>query len=130
MDKEGWEIKTDIKMKSQNIPDKLAYSLNEVSRITQIDSKIIQAWEQEFYFLNAGQTSSGDKIFRKKDLEIILRLKELVENQGLTLAGAKRKIQEEFNLKRTAPARPDRLIKILYQVREQLKEIASTLEKE
>lgn len=110
--------------------DKLAYRLDEISRITRLDPKIIDTWEKEFYFLHAGQTSSGHKIFRKKDLNIILRLKELLENQGLTLAGAKRKIEEEFGIKKSVPVHPDRLKKILFQVREQLKELAASLEKE
>lgn len=108
----------------------MAYSLNEVSRITQISPKVIETWEKEFFFLNAGQNSSGQKIFRKKDLDILLRLKELLEKQGLTLAGAKRKIQEEFDVKGAAPVNPDRLKKMLSQIREQLKDIASSLEKE
>lgn len=108
----------------------MAYSLNEVSRITEISPKVIETWEKELYFLNAGQNSSGQKIFRKKDLDIILRLKELLEKQGLTLAGAKRKIQEEFDIKGTAPVHPDKFKKILYQIREQLKDIAASLEKE
>jgi len=117
-------------MKSEKIPDKLVYRLEEISRIAQLDPEVIDAWEKEFYFLHAGQTGSGDKIFRKKDLAIILRLKELLEKKGLTLAGAKRRVEEEFGIKTSTPVHPDRLKKVLYRVREQLQEIASSLEKE
>lgn len=117
-------------MKSEKIPDKLVYRLEEISRIAQLDPEVIDAWEKEFYFLHAGQTGSGDKIFRKKDLAIILRLKELLEKKGLTLAGAKRRVEEEFGIKTSIPVHPDRLKKVLYRVREQLQEIASSLEKE
>lgn len=116
-------------MQGEKAPEKLAYNLDEISRVTKLDSKVIENWEQEFYFLHAGQTSSGQKIFRKKDLAIILRLKELLENQGFTLAGAKRKIEVEFGIQGSVPVHPDRLKKILFQVREQLKELASSLEK-
>jgi hypothetical protein len=51
-------------MKSQKIPDKMAYRLEEISRITQIAPEIIDAWEDELYFLHAGQTGSGEKILR------------------------------------------------------------------
>ena len=116
-------------MKSEKIPEKLVYRLDDVSRITKLDSKIIDNWEKEFYFLHAGQTAAGHKIFRKKDLAIIQRLKELVDEQGLTLAGAKRKIEEEFGLKSSATVHPDRLRKALCDVREQLKDLAASLEK-
>jgi DNA-binding transcriptional MerR regulator len=87
----------------------------------------VEAWEKEFYFIHAGITASGDRIFRKKDLDIIFRLKELLEKEGLTLAGAKRRIEEEFSLKTPVPLHPDRLKKVLFQVREQLKDLASSL---
>ena len=121
---QGW-----TQMKSENTPEKLVYKLEEISRIAQLDPKVIDNWEREFYFLHAGQTATGHKIFRKKDLVIILRLKELVDNQGLTLAGAKRRIEEEFGLKSSAAVHSDRLRKTLYDVREQLKDLAASLEK-
>jgi DNA-binding transcriptional MerR regulator len=117
-------------MKSDKTPEKLVYRLEEISRIAQLDPEVIDAWEKEFYFLHAGKTGSGDKIFRKKDLAIILRLRDLLEKKGLTLAGAKRRIEEEFAIKTPTPVHPDRLKKVLYQVRDQLQEIANSLEKD
>ncbi len=116
-------------MKNDGIGEKLVYKLDEISRITKLDPKIIENWEKEFYFLHAGQTASGQKIFRKKDLAIILRLKELVDTKGLTLAGAKRRIEEEFGLKSSTSLHSDRLRKALYDLREELKDIAASLEK-
>jgi len=115
-------------MKNENSSDKLVYKLEEVSRIAQLDTVVINSWEKEFYFLNAGETAAGVKIFRKKDLAIILRLKDLLEKQGLTLAGAKRKIEEEFEIKTSSHVHPDRLKKTLSRVRDQLREIAAALE--
>ena len=115
-------------MKSENLPEKLVYKLDEVGRIAELDPKVIDTWEKEFYFLHAGRTAAGHKIFRKKDLAIILRLKELIDSQGLTLAGARRRIEEEFGLKKSASVHSDRLRKALYDVREQLKDIAASLE--
>lgn len=116
-------------MKNDIISDKLVYRLEEVSRIAKLDSRVINSWEKEFYFLNAGETASGVKIFRKRDLSIILRLKDLLEKEGLTLAGAKRKIEEEFGITKSSHVHPDRLKKALTRVRDQLREIVSTLEK-
>lgn len=109
--------------------EKLVYRLDEISRIANLSPKVIDTWEREFYFLHAGQTATGQKIFRKRDLAIIVRLKELIENERLTLAGAKRRIEEEFGLKSPTPVHSDHLKKVLYDVREKLKDIAATLEK-
>jgi DNA-binding transcriptional MerR regulator len=111
-------------------PEKLIYKLEEVSRIAKLAPKTIESWEREFPFLHAGITAKGDKIFRQKDVDIILRIKELIEKKALTLAGAKRKIEEEFGLKTSAPVHPDRLKKVLFQVRDELQDIASLLRKE
>jgi len=109
--------------------DKLVYRLREISHLTGLDPKTIEEWEKEFYFLHAGQTASGQKIFRKKELSILLRLKELLDVQGMTLAGAKRKIELEFGIKGSAAIHPDRLKKVLFEVRDQLHEITTVLDK-
>ena len=116
-------------MPSETKQDKLFYSLEEVSRQAKLDPKLIESWEQEFYFLNAGRTGTGKKIFRQKDLDIVLRLKSLLESEGLTLAGAKRKIEQEFGLISKTPVHPERLKKTLFQIRAQLKDISSDLDK-
>jgi DNA-binding transcriptional MerR regulator len=116
-------------MKSEKDPTRLFYRLDEVSRIAQIEPKVIEKWEKEFAFLHAGQTGSGQKIFRQKDLDIIIRLKELLLKEGLTLAGAKRKIEAEFEGRSSLPLHPDRLKKALVEVRDQLQEIAGSLGK-
>lgn len=117
-----------IPAKNAREPNKLVYKLEEISRLSHLDPKVIESWEKEFYFLNAGETGSGAKIFRKKDFVIILRIKELLEKEGFTLAGAKRKIEEEFGIKKSSRVHPDRLKKTLFRVREQLQDIISTLE--
>ena len=127
---------TDAKDPTPKKPEKgsakLFYRLDEVSRLANLDPVTIETWEEEFPFLQAGQTGSGKKIFRQKDLEIILRIKELIDRQGFTLAGAKRKIEEEFGLPPASASttlHPDKLKKALWQVRGELQEITRTLEK-
>ncbi len=115
-------------MKGKTESEKFVYKLEEVARLTHLDKKVIESWEKDLYFVQSGQTRAGHKIFRKKDLSIFLRLKELLETEGLTLAGAKRQLEEELGVKKTTAIHPDRMKKVLYNVREQLKDIASTLE--
>ena len=60
------EAKGSNSMADEKIQDKLVYKLDEISRITKLDPGVIDTWEKEFYFLNAGETASGVKVFRKK----------------------------------------------------------------
>jgi DNA-binding transcriptional MerR regulator len=116
-------------MKSPKDEAKLFYRLDEISRISKLEPRVIEKWEKEFPFLHAGRTGSGQKIFRQRDVDIILRLKELLVQEGLTLAGAKRKIEAEFESRSSGPLHPDRLKKALVEVRDGLQDIARLLGK-
>jgi len=107
---------------------KLIFSGDEVCRLLKITPETLKSWENEFDLFFAGQTASGKKIYRQKDALIILRLKELLEENTLTRAGIKRKIEEEFGFK-TDKIPPEKLKSILSQIKEELHEILRTLEK-
>lgn len=108
---------------------KLVYRIEEVGRISGVPIETLEIWENELPFLNSGRTAGGRKIFRRKDLDIILRIKALLEEKSLTLAGVKRKIEEEFGLTPSAPVHPEKLRKALCLLREELQSIAAALEK-
>jgi len=116
--------------KNGGAPAKLAYKVEEVSRLTKVDVKTIDAWEQEFPFLRAGKTGGGQRFFRPKDVEIIKRVRELLNEKTLTMAGIKRRVEEEFDLRPSAPVHPDKLRKALYDVRDELQDIVSSIKKE
>ena len=110
-------------------PDKLVYKVEEVSRLTKVEPSVIEAWEQEFPFLRAGRTGSGQRYFRPKDIEIIRRIRELIDEKNLTMAGIKRRVEEEFGLRPAGPIHPDKLKRALYDVRDELQDIVVALEK-
>lgn len=107
---------------------KLIYKLDEVSRMTGVDPTTLASWEQEFPFLNAGLTGSGEKFFRQHDVSIITRIKALMAAKTLTTAGIKRKIEDEFGLVRSNPVHPEKLRKALNNVRDELQDIVSALD--
>ena len=107
---------------------KLVYKLDEASRMTGVDAATLASWEEEFPFLNAGLTGSGEKFFRQQDVAIIARIKELMAGKTLTMAGIKRKIEDEFGLVRSNPVHPERLRKALNNVRDELQDIVSALD--
>lgn len=107
---------------------KLVYKLDEVSRMTGVDPATLASWEEEFPFLSAGLTGSGEKFFRQQDVAIVARVKELMAAKSLTMAGIKRKIEDEFGLAHSNPVHPERLRKALNNVRDELQDIVSSLE--
>ncbi|MEN6560716.1 MAG: MerR family transcriptional regulator [Acidobacteriota bacterium] len=107
---------------------KLVYKLDEVSRLTGVDVATLTAWEQEFPFLSAGLTGAGEKFFRQQDVAIVARVKELMAAKTLTMAGIKRRIEEEFHLAPSHPVHPERLRKTLNNVRDELQDIVSALD--
>jgi len=108
---------------------KLVYRFEEAARLAKLDPETLESWEAEFPFLNAGRTGSGQKFYRQKDLDIILRIKEQLSGKALTMAGIRRRIEEEFGLLPSIQVHPEKLRKTLYNVRDELREIASSLTK-
>ncbi len=107
---------------------KLVYKLDEVSRLTGVDPATLDAWEEELPFLSAGRTGTGEKFFRQQDVAIIARVRELLAAKTLTMAGIKRRIEEEFHLAPSHPVHPERLRKALNSVRDELQDIVAGLD--
>ena len=112
---------------SSKTAEKLVYRLDEVCRLSGRDKETIEAWESELGFIQSGLNSAGKKIYRKKDLDIILRLKELLEEQGHTLAGARRRIEEEFGFSSAPSVNQNNVKKAIFRIRESLEELRKQL---
>ena len=79
----------------QKIPDKLFFSIGEVSKITDVEPHILRYWEQEFNEVKPKRNKKGERNYTRKDIETILKLKTLLYNDLYTLKGAKRKLREK-----------------------------------
>jgi len=77
----------------KDLPKRAAYKAAEVCEIAHIQPYVLRSWESEFPKL--GVLRSGTRIYRQSDLEQVLRIKQLVFEEGLTLSGARRRIEEE-----------------------------------
>src|SRR6478609_11064302 len=77
------------------IPDRSLFRSPEVCEIARIQAYVLRSWEAEFPDLGVAKTAGGPRVYRKADVERVLRLKHLLFVEGLTLAGARRKIAEE-----------------------------------
>ena len=115
-------------VKDEKAKAKLVFKLDEVVRLTGVDAATLSAWEEEFPFLSAGLTGSGEKFFRQQDVAIVARIKGLMDSKTLTMAGIKRRIEDEFGLARSNPVHPERLRKTLNSVRDELQDIVLELD--
>ena len=111
------------------IPDKIYFRIGEVSRLCRLPSYVLRFWETEFPQLKPSKSSTGQRMYRKPDVENVLRIKKLLYEEGFTIAGARQHLRAETKKKQTAlpfaPARAD--ASELKQVRQGLKDILGLL---
>jgi DNA-binding transcriptional MerR regulator len=86
-----------VLMSSQavEIPDRTLFRQPEVCEIAQVQPYVLRSWEAEFPDLGVAKTANGPRVYRREDLERVLRIKHLLFVEGLTLAGARRKLEGE-----------------------------------
>ncbi|AJF06463.1 MerR family transcriptional regulator [Geoalkalibacter subterraneus] len=77
------------------IPDKLYFKIGEVSRITGVKPHVLRYWESEFGAFSPNKSRSRQRLYQRKDIELILRLKRLLYQEGYTISGARRKLREK-----------------------------------
>jgi DNA-binding transcriptional MerR regulator len=73
----------------QELPDKLYFRIGEVSAISGVPAYVLRFWETEFKKIKPKRTSSGQRLYRKSDVELILRIKHLLYVNKYTIQGAK-----------------------------------------
>jgi DNA-binding transcriptional MerR regulator len=76
----------------QQLPSKLFYRIGEVSRLTGLEPHVLRYWETEFTQIKPNKGRSGQRLYKKKDLDLILQIKQLLYKDGFTIAGARRKL--------------------------------------
>jgi DNA-binding transcriptional MerR regulator len=111
------------------IPDKLYFRIGEVSRLCSLPSYVLRFWETEFNQLKPSKSGTGQRMYRKIDVENVLRIKKLLYDQGFTIAGARQQLRAETKRKQSplpfAVPTPNR--GELKQVRQGLREILGIL---
>src|SRR5918993_5460507 len=79
-----------------SIPEKLFFKIGEVCEITGIQAHVLRYWESEFPMLAPQKNRAGQRTYRKRDVEMVLRIKELLYEDQYTIAGAKKKLTSEI----------------------------------
>jgi DNA-binding transcriptional MerR regulator len=88
----------------RQIPNKLFFKIGEVCEITDTQPYVLRYWESEFPALAPAKNSSGQRIYRRKDIETVLRIKQLLYEEGFTIAGAKKRLEAETNGRAPTPS--------------------------
>jgi DNA-binding transcriptional MerR regulator len=88
------------------IPDKLYFRIGEVATLCRLPAYVLRFWETEFPQLKPVKSSTGQRMYRKRDVESVVRIKKLLYEDGFTIAGARAQLREEVKSDRTQSALP------------------------
>lgn len=78
-----------------DIPNRSLFKSPEVCEIAKVQPYVLRSWEAEFPDLGVAKGAGGQRMYRRSDVQRVLRIKELLFVEGLTLAGARRRLEEE-----------------------------------
>jgi DNA-binding transcriptional MerR regulator len=88
------------------IPDKLYFRIGEVAALCRLPAYVLRFWETEFPQLKPVKSSTGQRMYRKRDVESVVKIKKLLYDDGFTIAGARLQLREETKSDRTQSALP------------------------
>ena len=111
------------------IPEKLYFRIGEVAELCRLPAYVLRFWETEFPQLKPVKSSTGQRMYRHKDVESVLHIKKLLYEEGFTIAGARQHLRaENKGEKKQAPLPfPERSASNLKHLREGLREILGML---
>jgi DNA-binding transcriptional MerR regulator len=113
-------------LNSPHIPDKLFFRIGEVSRIAGVPASVLRFWENEFPRIKPRRTDTGQRIYRRSEVELILTIKHLLYDRKFTIKGARQHLKSKANSITQADQKPvdgeliDKLRKELQQIKDLL----------
>ena len=111
----------DPKPGQTDIPDKLYFRIGEVSKITGLPSYVLRFWETEFSKIRPKRTSSGQRLYTRSDIQLILKIKDLLYEKKFTIQGARQHLTA-MTRKKELPAK-----QVLKDVHSELRSIKDIL---
>jgi len=78
------------------IPEKLFFKIGEVCELIKVQPHVLRYWETEFPMLAPQKNRAGQRVYRRKDVEMVLRIRDLLYEEKFTIAGAKKKLADEM----------------------------------
>jgi len=111
------------------IPDKLYFRIGEVATLCHLPAYVLRFWESEFPQLKPVKSSTGQRMYRKRDVESVLRIKQLLYEQGFTISGARQQLRAESKTDKGQGAIPfpSQSASEIQHIRQGLREILNLL---
>ncbi len=119
------------------IPDRLYFKIGDVARICGVETYVLRFWETQFPQLKPNKSGTGQRLYRRSDVELALRIKQLVHVEGFTLAGARQALEQvnrapglfvEAQAVAAAPAQtPEPVAAVIQRACAELRKIAEIL---
>src|SRR5712675_3714867 len=88
------------------IPDKLYFRIGEVATLCRLPAYVLRFWETEFPQLKPVKSSTGQRMYRRRDVESVLRIKQLLYEKGFTISGARQQLRSETKSDKSQAAIP------------------------
>lgn len=88
------------KLEQPLVPEKLYFRIGEVAELCRLPAYVLRFWESEFPQLKPIKSSTGQRMYRQRDVEHVLRIKQLLYDEGFTIPGARERLKSEIKQKR------------------------------
>src|SRR5437773_12024246 len=88
------------------IPEKLYFRIGEVARLCRLPAYVLRFWETEFPQLKPVKSNTGQRMYRRKDVDAVLRIKKLLYEEGFTIAGARQQLRSDLKLEKNQAPLP------------------------
>jgi len=109
------------------IPDKVYFRIGEVSSLVGVETHVLRFWESEFTLIRPRRAKSNQRLYRKKDVEALLLIKELLHNQGYTISGAQKFLSQGISAGKSAGGVEAGIDQRLADIKKELKRIQQLL---
>src|SRR5271166_4487878 len=90
-------------LQSPVIPDRLYFKIGDVARICDLETYVLRFWETQFPQLKPNKSGTGQRLYRRHDVELALKIKHLVHTEGYTLSGARQALEQAHTRKTSQP---------------------------
>jgi DNA-binding transcriptional MerR regulator len=114
---------SDPSVLDSNIPDKLYFRIGEVADLAGVPSYVLRFWETEFPRIRPKRTRSGQRLYRRSDVVLVLTIKHLLHEKRFTIQGAKKHLRANAAAKSALPPPDAELISALRAELEQIRDL-------
>jgi DNA-binding transcriptional MerR regulator len=107
------------------LPDKQYFKIGEVARITGVKPHVLRYWESEFGAIRPQKSRTNQRLYRRRDVELLITIKQLLYQEGYTIAGAARRLRELSREKKSGTSD----LELLKSLKAQLEELVELVER-